>query len=390
MTRTFSTLLAVMLTLFASAAGAGEPAYGFKFGGFFKTDAIYDDALIHPGNYRLWVEPYEDGRKDNAFYLTANETRLGFDFWWREETFTTSAKLEMDLYGLAGGENKSQMMLRHAYVQLKGDRWLLLAGQTWDIIAPLNPGTVNYSVLWAQGNIGYRRPQIRGAVWAPLGDEATLKLEAGISRNIGGDFDGDGIDDGADSGFPALQGRVGFDTKLANGRSVAVGAWGHYGRSTWGAQDTRSVDSWSLGTDLSLTLSERLALKGELFTGANLAQYLGGISQGVTPRGKALSATGGWGMACLRAAEKIVLNFGYGFDDPDASMWNAPPALPELRDRNSETFLNAVYDISGNVQAMFELAWCKTQYLTRQAGTDDIAAEYDAMRFQFALKAGIE
>ena len=57
---------------------------------------------------------------------------------------------------------------------------------------------------------------------------------------------------------------------------------------------------------------------------------------------------------------------------------------------NSEVFGNLVYDITGNVQAMLEVAWCKTEYFTRAFGEDDIAADYDAMRLQFAIKAGIK
>lgn len=392
MARTFSALIAALLALLAAyPASAGEPAYGFRFSGFFKTDAIYDDAIIHPGNFRLWVNPYDEV-KDNAFYLTANETRLGLDFWWREETFTTSAKLELDLYGVSAGENRSQMMLRHAYVQMKGERWLVLAGQTWDIISPLNPRMVNYSVLWTQGNIGYRRPQIRAAAWTPAGGEATLRIDAGISRNIAGDFDGDGMDDGADSGVPAVQGRLGFDTNLGEDRSVALGAWGHFGRSSWGPRDSESADSWSLGADLTLT-ADRLTFMGEFFTGASLGQYMGGVAQSITPLGEALPASGGWAMLSLRPAEKVALGVGYGFDNPAATEWKLSPGdtlSHTLRDRNSEVFVNCVYDITGNVQALFEIAWCKTEYLTRRHGAGDIGSEYDAMRFQFALKAGIK
>jgi len=383
----------VFAALTAAPAAAGdEPAYGFKFSGFFKTDAIYDDASFFPGDYRLWVNPYGE-KKDSEFYLTANESRLGFDFWWKEETFTTSAKLEFDFYGLAAAENKSQVMLRHAYVQMKGERWMFLAGQTWDIIAPLNPKTVNYSVLWTQGNIGYRRPQLRGALWTPLGDAATIKLDAGVMRNISTDLDEDKLDDGTDAGFPTVQGRLGLDTKLDGGHAAAIGAWGHFGRSVHGPEDSLSFDSWSVGADLSVTITKRVTLMGEFFTGQSLKQYLGGAYQDVTPMNETLPAVGGWGMVSLKAADKVTLNFGYGFDDPDASEWKVAEGdtlSHTLRDMNSEFFGNVMYDITGNVQAMLEIAWCKTEYLTRAFDEDDIAAEYDAMRFQFAIKAGIK
>lgn len=387
-----SLVIAIIAVLLAVPAAAGEePAYGFKFSGFFKADASYDDASIYPGNYRLWVNPYGEA-KDDEFYLTANESRLGFDFWWKEPSFTTSAKLEFDFYGLAAAENKSQLMIRHAYVQMKGERWSFLAGQTWDIISPLNPRTVNYSVLWTQGNIGYRRPQMRGAFWAPMGDAATIKLDAGVSRNISGDLDGDKMDDGADSGLPAAQGRLGLDSKFGDGHAAAIGAWGHFGQSAYGPEDSLTIDSWSVGADVSLTIGKRVTLMGEFFTGQALGQYLGGVSQSTTPMNEALPARGGWGMIGLKAADRITLNLGYGFDDPDETEWKVPDdgEAYTLKDMNSEFFGNLVYDITGNVQAMFEIALCKTEYLTRVFGEYDITAEYDATRFQFAIKAGIK
>jgi hypothetical protein len=393
MNRLLNAALAATLIVLAAvpAAAGGEPAYGFKFSGFFKTDAIYDDATIYPGDYRLWVTPYGD-TKDNEFFLTANESRLGFDFWWKEETYTTSAKLEFDFYGLAAAENKSQVMLRHAYVQMKGEQWLFLAGQTWDIIAPLNPKTVNYSVLWTQGNIGYRRPQLRGSFWTPMGDAATIKLDAGLSRNIFSDLDGDKLDDGTDSGFPTVQGRLGLDSKFGDGSAVAIGAWGHFGQSVFGPDDSLSVDSWSVGADLSVTVSKRVTLMGEFFTGQALGQYLGGVAQNTTPMNEALPAMGGWGLVSLKPADRFTLNVGYGFDDPDNEEWKVPDDGESytLKDMNSEVFGNVMYDITGNVQAMLEVAWCKTEYLTRAYGEDDITADYDAMRFQFAIKAGIK
>ncbi|MDD3642780.1 MAG: hypothetical protein PHQ19_04875 [Candidatus Krumholzibacteria bacterium] len=393
MNRFLAASLAVMLAaLVAAPAAAGdEPAYGFKFSGFFKADAIYDDASIYPGNYRFWVNPYGE-TKDNEFFMTANESRIGLDFWWKEETFTTSAKLEFDFYGLAAAENKSQVLLRHAYVQMKGEQWSFLAGQTSDIISPLVAKTANYTVLWNQGNIGYRRPQMRGALWTPMGDDATIKIDAGISRNIFSDLDGDKLDDGADAGFPTVQGRLGLDSKFGDGNALAVGAWGHFGQSVYGPEDSLSVDSWSVGADLSVTISKKVTLMGEFFTGQALGQYLGGIGQSTTPMNEALPSMGGWGMISLKAADKVTLNLGYGFDDPDEEEWKAPDdgEAYTLKDMNSEVFGNLMYDITGNVQAMIEVAMCKTEYLTRAFGEDDVTADYDAMRFQFAIKAAIK
>jgi hypothetical protein len=381
-------LATVVLASASLPATAGEPGYGFKFGGYVKADGMWSDARIYPGNYRLWVSEAE---KNNTFDMTANESRMGFDFWWDEETYKTTAKIEFDFYGSAPAENKAQPMLRHAYVQLSAESWELLFGQTWDVISPLNPKTVNYSVLWTQGNIGYRRPQMRFTFKMKPADEATLKLAAAISRNIGSDFDGDGMDDGTDAGVPTFQGRIGLSSKMGSEGSLGVGISGHYGQEKYG-NDEFDTPSWSFNADLALKFTKKIALLGEFFTGANLSQYLGGVAQGVTPVGEALPAMGGWGMIQLKATPKLLFNLGYGFDDPDADEWALPDDTENytLRDFNSEGFLNLMYSLTGNVSLLFEGAYMQTKYRNQTYGSEATVTDYDGMRFQFAVKAAFK
>ena len=47
-------------------------------------------------------------------------------------------------------------------LEVKDDDFRFLVGQTWDVISPLYPGMLMYSVGWDGGNIGYRRAQVRG------------------------------------------------------------------------------------------------------------------------------------------------------------------------------------------------------------------------------------
>lgn len=382
-------LAAAVLATASLPLSAGEPTYGFKFGGFVKADAMWDNTRIYPGNYRLWVTPMEE--KNSAFYMTANETRLGFDFWWDEETYKTTAKLEFDFYGAAPADNKSQPMMRHAYIKLAADNWELLFGQTWDIISPLNPKTVNYSVNWAQGNIGYRRPQMRFTFKMKPGEEATLKLTAGITRNIGHDLDDDKFNDGADAGVPTFQGRLGLGTPMGDEGKFSIGVSGHYGQEKYGA-DEQDTPSWSLNGDLAIKINRRVALLGEFFMGENLNQYLGGILQGVNPLGDPLPSMGGWGLVQVRASKKTLLNFGYGWDNPDGNEWKVPDDSESytMRDLNTEAYGNVMYNLTTNVALMFELAWMETKYRNKTYGAQSTTESYDALRFQFAVKASIK
>jgi hypothetical protein len=382
-------LAAAVLASVSMPLSAAEPAYGFKFSGFFKTDAAWDNARIYPGDYRLWVVQADE--KNDEFFMTANETRLGFDFWWKEDSYTTKAKLEFDFYGAAPAENKSQPMLRHAYVSMEADSWALLFGQTWDIISPLNPKTVNYSVNWDQGNIGYRRPQMRVTLKMKPGEKADLKLDAGISRNIGNNLDKDALDDGADSGIPTVQGRLGLGVPMGSEGRFAIGVSGHYGQEKY-SNDESDTPSWSLNGDLTIKINRRVTLLGEFFTGEDLSQYLGGIGQGVNPLGDPLPSMGGWGQIQIGATDKMSLNLGYTFDDPDNTEWKVPDdgETYTLKDLNSEAYGNVMYSLTGNVSLMFEVAYMQTKYTAKTYGEASTSEDCDAMRFQFAVKAAIK
>ncbi len=390
----------VLASILAAPLSAGESCdkdSGFKFGGFLKTDLIYDDTRISPGNYALYVSAF-DGSDKNEIFLTARESRLAFDFWWKEGDYKTKAYLEFDFQNAGAGENKASPMLRHAFFKFGKCRWSILAGQTWDIISPLNPKTANYSVLWYQGNIGYRRPQFRVSTWTEAGNNATVTFDAGIFRNLGGKPDSLGANDsfldfGADSGLPTFQGRIGFASTFGESNKIAIGFSGHYGKETYeGAGGQEDIISWSANADLVLVFNEQISLKGELFTGENLGQYLGGIGQRVDPMNNPLPSMGGWGMLSVKANGKLTLNAGYGFDDPDEAKWICPEETGEnwaLKSLNSEFFGNLFYDVTKHVTSIFEIAFMKTEHLTREYdGTifTDTIKEYDSLRYQFALK----
>lgn len=400
--------IAAIVAAPAANAGDADRNYGFKFSGFFKTDISYDNAQIYPGDYHLWVPQYTE--EDNALYFTARETRLGFDFFWQEEKVKTSAKLEFDFYGAgASAVNKASPMLRHAYVKLQGEKWSVIAGQTWDVISPLNPKTVNYSVAWCQGNIGYRRPQLRFTTWTGVGERGSVKLDVALARNMGGDLDlldkgskyvyGDGTDDGADAGTPVVEGRLGLSSGFAEEGNLSIGVSGHYGREQYNVFSVSgkdsldfTLDSWSFNADMALKLNSKVTLMGEFFVGENLQTYLGGISQKVDQLNRALPTMGGWGMLSVTPTRRLALNAGYAFDDPDEDEYSVT-SYETFRDENSLAFGNIMYDITSNVTGMVEVSYLKTAYTTKtKTGTTTSMSteEYDDVRIQFALKAAIK
>lgn len=279
-----------------------------QFYGFLKVDAAYDNSRTTPGNFVLFVDNDQAtaNSHDDEFNLTANQTQLGFLINGpKDSVMQTSGRVEVDFYGNFAAENQAKMQLRHAYVQMEWpDKDLtLLAGQTWDVVSPLNPSTINYSVLWDSGNIGYRRPQIRLTKDHQLNDEVSLKFTGALSRTIGR-IDAVGSESGEDSGLPTIQGRVGVTFPWLVAGDTTIGLSGHRGKEEYDTSTTKSVDhdTWSINIDLVQPIRSWVTLKAEAFTGENLNSYLGGIGQGVDngTRNKEISSRGWLGRCLLR------------------------------------------------------------------------------------------
>lgn len=342
--------------------------------GKIKADASFDTSRTDTGNFARWVEHESTNRDDHQMNITANETRLGLKINGPDVgEAKTSGLVEMDLYG-GGAENKSNPMLRHAYMQIDWAKCglSLLAGQTWDVISPLNPSTLNYSVQWWAGNIGYRRPQIRLTKVCDLGGGTTLKLETALARNIGHTnppFDPG--DSGEDSGLPSFQGRASLSFPFLADKKATFGVSGHYAQEEYDTDASGhnfKADSWSANLDMDLPILSWLSVKGEMFTGQDLDAYLGGIGQGVVVVANShlteIRGTGGWIAASLGPWGPWTFNVGCSgefIDDGDVTAATA-------RTCNSAIFGNALYKINDNTTVGVEVSRWLTKYKDKDDG----------------------
>jgi hypothetical protein len=345
-----------------------------QFYGYIKADAAYDTSQGYPGDYVVWVNSEATNDDDDEFDLTANETRLGFNFTGpKTATMETSGKVEFDFYGNYAEENKAKIQMRHAYAQVywPGSRFAILGGQTWDVISPLTPSTLNYTVLWDAGNIGYRRPQLRLTKGFELADQTILQVQGAIVRTIGSNL----LvvpRSGEDAGFPTLESRVGLTIPLLPAGPTRAGVSGHWGREeydldTYGRHE--DVDSWSINLDLTQPVAQKVLFKAELFTGQDLATYFGGIGQGATlttvhvgntdivTDAKAISAHGGWFTFTFGPWDKWTFNTGLGIDQVDRD-----DVVTGARTSNRSIFGNTLYALNENITVGVELTCWRTEY----------------------------
>lgn len=329
--------------------------------GTIKLDAAYDTAQVYPGNYALWVQPPLEGRGEREqFDLTANQTRLGLNFKAPGSgPAIVSGKVEVDFYG-GGAENKASPMMRHAYFQVEwpASGVSLLAGQTWDVISPLNMQTVNYSVGWYAGNIGYRHPQLRLSKDFQFEGGHSFLLQGALVRTMG-HLAGE-RNTGVDAGFPTAQGRLAYSFPAGAGGKATFGLSGHWGEEAYSAAMPGQADlrfrSWSANLDMKVPLGSRVTLQGEAFAGRDLDSYLGGSNEAIRLVPKtATESAGGWLALSIAGSPKVTWNLGASVDDPRNSELS-----PGARSRNGSVFANGYFTIAPRAQMLAELSYWET------------------------------
>lgn len=340
-------ILFLMMVFIATLTLSADEGKKITAYGFVKFDATYETGSSYPGNYVFWAQ--DPGLSDGLFHLTANQTRVGINIQgFGFGKFKVTGKVEIDFYG-GNAENKAYNFMRKAYLKISNGSFSILAGQNSDVMSPLVASTLNYTVLWGAGNIGYRRPQLTFQNDFKLGNH-TFTLQYGVVRSIA-----TGINGGVALGTPTLQGRA-AGKFLFGKSSLQLGISGHTGKYL--DSDGEDVTTQSVNLDCTLTLSPKLKLVGEYFTGKNLGKYLGGILQTVNELGDEIEATGFFVNLVAKPWKNAQLSIGYGMDDP-----NDDQLFDENRSKNTAVFGNLVVNLSKSLKVGLEISQWDTDYL---------------------------
>jgi hypothetical protein len=328
-----------------------------------------DDSRLNNGDFADWVLSEATKKNDTEFNATAKQTRLGIALGEMDcGPARVTGKVEVDFYGVGAADNKPGLLLRHAFVQADFEALGLsvIAGQTSDLVSPLFMPTVNYTVGWWQGNIGYRRPQLRltKGFDLELGPLSNVEVAVAATRNIGvaaGDPPWASDDTGEDSGVPGLQWRVAVKLQLLTDKPTVIGVYGSVHTEEYdtdAADNDEDIGSDMVGADLTLPLTDWLGLKAEVFQGRNLSTFLGGIAQGTNGIHE-VSTIGGWAAATVKLPmlQQLTLNAGYGVENP----LNEDLAAG-MRTSNSVGFINGIYNIGGGLSTGLELMYLETRY----------------------------
>jgi hypothetical protein len=376
-------LAAVEIKIHAPGDDSEAPLLTLKVYGYVKLDAAYDTQTTSAGDALYYVLPKVNGESDNAFNMTARETRLGLELAGPDiENLKTTGKIETDFYGNGGSQNSPNLRLRLAYLDLAMPSGTAVrAGQDWDTFMTVIPKTVNITLMADTGALGLRRPQFRVTQDIPISGETKLVAKVAAARTIGEDIDGGMQDDGADSGYPTVQYNLCLETPLLTDKATKLSVSGHWGNETVDSTvsnvivdaDVKDYITWSVIGSLFLPLHQKVALQGTIWQGENLDTYFGGIGQGINKTlHKGIGAKGGYIQLITDLTDSLNWNLAYGIDDPNDQDLNNGD-----RSKNQMVVSSVYYKITSAVTAAFEYNYMITSYKAQSNAADN--------RFQGAM-----
>ncbi|GEM_PF-1000043 len=337
---------------FYTKGAYGSSPSGIDFYGFFKIDAVWQDSSAVGDNYVLWVLPDKVGDGDNKFTLNFRHSRFGFDVSKPYKDFRIFGKMEMDFYTQSNNEdtlpwndNHSPLRARRVFAGIEWGTWQLLAGLDWLTISQLYPHLSNFPSGTFMGNPAYRMTQVRLTKWFKLDETSRLKVQVAAEQPFGFPradrswfiYDSDPSND---AGFPGIEGRVAYETKLY-GKPALLALWGHYSKEEYDiSTGEEDAESYSIGLEakIPLPIEKKAFILGEIWYGRNFDGYYScGVNQGtrfkladgtyttglvgVSPSDVVavdeIDAWGGWVELELFWTPKLVTHFGWGIDNPD-------------------------------------------------------------------------
>ena len=335
--------LASVLPLAAQETAASK--YKVNFYGFIKSDVSYDVHGAASDDYMMYVASELDSEKD--FRSSARGTRFGLDITDGDKV---SGKIETDFLGLnenvvgaASAGSTSDLRLRHAFVNLKAGKFDILAGQTWHLTPLEFSGTNNEFAMGYSGVLWMRAPQLR--VTYKYNDK--LSFAAAAVRPTRKLTDSEGTA----SGLP--QGQAQAQLKVGKAKFTLMGALGEWRNAAWQRGEVQLVD---FGYNVPLT--SMFTLNGQVWTGQNLYDFLGGIGN-MGYEGAEVKASGGFANLLIKPAGRFSYNLAYGVDNPVNSKIAASATA---KTKNSTLLANANWLVYDKVTVTLEAARQVTEY----------------------------
>jgi hypothetical protein len=355
--------------------------------GIFIVNSAWNSGTMTPGSFVFYALPRAVSR--SQFYISPANTVLGFALKGiTVKGADLSGGLDVTLRSPTPllTSNTISPQFYDVHIQLEFTHLRIIVGQYPDILLPFVPDSANsYPSGYVPGAIGYARPQLRTDWRLPFGERAQLLLKASANQPVQTfDLAQDAV--GRQGGRPDMQVRAALtigrsrESKQAWDRPFELGIAGHSGarRVTFmGSNETRDYRTWSVAGDLRLIFPFGTSVKGRLWWGGLLGDYVGGIFQTVDLNtGRAVQAWGFWAELQQAFGPRWRATLIYGRDDPRNADLSAG-----ARGLNQAAVANIYWDASKKIGFAVEGSHWSTTYVGGETNAVWRADTLALMRF---------
>jgi hypothetical protein len=282
--------------------------------------------------------------------------------------------------------------LAYAKYSPNNSKTSLTAGMDWTPIMGLHPNLIDFSIMGYNGNLWQRIPQVtlrhqfnenfNGLVTAMRFERGLSAITPQIQRRPTNGVPSAAFDDPEKS--PYFGARFGYTgTGKMQGVMAAVNAAYRYYRSAptaggsgnppGGIPAGRDINSYLVGAELVVPITQRLKFSGEIAYGQALGVEFFRFGQDRNlGTGKAIRTVVGWAELDYAYSKDWTFLGGYGFDNPlNADLKGTTAGADQQYVLNHRTYLTAVRHIWGDLYASFEWNHLMTEWSTQQRFAGD-------------------
>lgn len=352
-----------------------KPANRLKVTGGLDTLMVFSTKRPFPSGIPLFLLPDSPfGLDTNSFDLHARQSYLGALFSGPDlGQFQTSGQILAFLQNDNLTQDDYGLLVYYAFGELKNEDWRFAAGLQADVFNPVSPTVVFLTKMYASGNTGSYRGQLRAERSFQEGRNFGLTLQAALSEPLSTLVTSGAGRITEDNGWPNVETRIEFglgslcENRGAKSRPLEIGFSGVVGqfRTTRtifgdpsGLPPRTVIDTWGLGVDCEYRPTTWYGARGEFYYGQALGEYNGGVLQSFNSDTlEEVMSAGGFCEVYFYLTDKFHVHTGYGIDNPrDSDL--APTQILQ----NQTYFTNFIWDVSQNVQISFQVDYRKTDY----------------------------
>lgn len=358
---------------------------GFLNATWFMNSGLFDPLGFGQGQSAEWANATQPAT-DRVFQGgEIRNTRINFTFAGPAVIgkWSPRAVLEADFFGAIGGppfqDEQPNLRARFAYVDLTNGPTTLRIGQFWSPMFGEVPVSVTHLAFplgyGGAGMVGWRYPGIYFYHDLNPGKPTTMQLVLSAFEGSGAAVGTPAVGQGEASGMPQLEARLNFTHRKSNlsWTAYVVGHMDWKDTSAVGVE-TDNVTGSAVEAGANVT-SGKLTIHGNVYTGKNIGQQFGHITQQVTAAG-GVEGWGGW----VQGGFDFTPHWGawlfYGIDDPDEA--NSPGLTGNFRSKN-EDVAGMLRFRAGRYQLGFEYFRATTTWATsgkQHAGQGALSVMY--------------